>query len=95
MQAVESGTKAQKVDSRFDDFWNGRKFAERILETRVRIGLPSGINNLVEDISGPAFTSCTGMLLHSILMQENEIKNKTKNHNFAMKFIEKIMGSGF
>lgn len=71
------------------------EFAERILETRVRIGFPSGINNLVEDLSGPAFTSCTGMLLHSVLMQENEIKNKSKNNNFAVKIIEKIMGSGF
>ena len=71
------------------------EFAERILETRVRIGFPSGINNLVEDLSGPAFTSCTGMLLHSVLMQENEIKNKSKNNNFAFKLIEKLMGSGF
>ncbi len=71
------------------------EFAERILEARVRIGFPSGINNLVEELSGPAFTSCTGMLLHSILMQENEIKNKSKNNNFAVKIIEKIMGSGF
>ena len=71
------------------------EFAERILETRVRIGFPSGINNLVEDLSGPAFTSCTGMLLHSVLMQENEIKNKSKNNNFAYKLIEKLMGSGF
>jgi len=71
------------------------EFAERVLEARVRIGFPSGINNLVEELSGPAFTSCTGMLLHSILMQENEIKNKSKNNNFAVKIIEKIMGSGF
>ena len=33
------------------------EFAERILETRVRIGLPSGINNLVEDISCLLYTS--------------------------------------
>jgi len=71
------------------------EFAERILETRLRLGFPSGINNLVEDLSGPAFTSCTGMLLHSVLMQENEIKNKSKNNNFAFKLIEKLMGSGF
>jgi len=71
------------------------EFAERILEARVRIGFPSGINNLVEELSGPAFTSCTGMLLHSILIQENEIKNKSENNNFAVKIIEKIMGSGF
>ena len=32
---------------------------------------------------------------HKINTAENEIKNKTKNHNFAIKFIEKIMGSGF
>jgi hypothetical protein len=35
------------------------------------------------------------MLLHSVLMQENEIKNKSKNNNFAFKLIEKLMGSGF
>src|SRR6056300_1318343 len=32
------------------------EFAERILETRLRLGFPSGINNIVEDLSGPAFT---------------------------------------
>ena len=71
------------------------EFAERILENKVRIGIPKGINGLHEEISGPAFTSCTGMLLHSILLQENEIKTQEKNNNFAFKILEKIMGSGF
>ena len=71
------------------------EFAERILENKVRIGIPKGINGLHEEISGPAFTSCTGMLLHSILLQENEIKTQERNNNFAFKILEKIMGSGF
>ena len=71
------------------------EFAERILENKVRIGTPKGINGLHEEISGPAFTSCTGMLLHSILLQENDIKTQEKNNNFAFKILERIMGSGF
>ena len=71
------------------------EFSERTLESRVHIGKPRNINGLNEQISGPVFSSCAGMLIHSILSKKKEINAQSKQPNFAYKFIQKIMGSGF
>ena len=71
------------------------EFSERILESRVRSGKPLNIDGLNEEISGPAFSSCAGMLIHSILSQKKGMNDKSKQQNFASKVMQKIMGSGF
>ena len=71
------------------------EFSERTLESRVHIGKPRNINGLNEQISGPVFSSCAGMLIHSILSKKKEINAQSKQQNFAYKLIQKIMGSGF
>ncbi len=71
------------------------EFSERILESRVRSGKPLNIDGLNEEISGPAFSSCAGMLIHSISSLKKNMNDKPNQQNFASKFIQKIMGSGF
>ena len=71
------------------------EFSERVLDSRVHIGKPLNINGLNEQISGPVFSSCAGMLIHSILKRKKEIDIQSKGPNFVYKFLQKIMGSGF
>ena len=71
------------------------EFSERTLESRVHIGRPMSINGLNEQISGPVFSSCAGMLIHSILSKKKETNSQLKQQNIAYKFLQKIMGSGF
>ena len=71
------------------------EFSERTLDSRVRIGRPLNINGLNEQISGPVFSSCAGMLIHSILTRKKETDIQLKEPNFAYKIVQKIMGSGF
>ena len=71
------------------------EFSERTLDSRVHIGRPLNINGLNEQISGPVFSSCAGMLIHSILSRKKEMDIQLKEPNFAYKFFQKIMGSGF
>ena len=71
------------------------EFSERVLDSRVHIGRPFNINGLNEQISGPVFSSCAGMLIHSILTKRKEVNVQSKEQNFAYKIIQKIMGSGF
>jgi hypothetical protein len=53
------------------------------------------INGLNEQISGPVFSSCAGMLIHSILSKKKETNSQSKQQNIASKFLQRIMGSGF
>ena len=71
------------------------EFSERVLDSRVHIGRPFNINGLNEQISGPVFSSCAGLLIHSILTKRKEVNVQSKEQNFAYKIIQKIMGSGF
>ena len=48
------------------------EFSERTLDSRVHIGRPLNINGLNEQISGPVFSSCAGMLIHSILSRREK-----------------------
>ncbi|KKU09663.1 MAG: Cell division protein ftsA [Candidatus Woesebacteria bacterium GW2011_GWB1_45_5] len=38
--------------------------AKRMLSLPVRIGLPKGVSGLIDDVINPAFSTCTGLLLH-------------------------------
>lgn len=48
-----------------------RELAQLILDKQVRIGRPGRIDNLPDAVSGPAFATATGLLLHAVLPSED------------------------
>ena len=45
------------------------KLAERIFEMPVRIGIPSGIGGLVEEVSSPEYATSVGLVLYGLSMK--------------------------
>ena len=60
--------------------------AQRILGKDVRVGRPPGINGLAEAASGPAFSTCAGLLAYAVRPGFDVVGNRPA---------DRVMGSGF
>ena len=73
----------------------GIEIAERLLDTNIRLGTPIKIGGLSEDIGGPSFVACSGVLMHCLKQSKKKheaIKDKRSSIN---NFFKKIMGVDF
>ena len=58
------------------------ELAGTILDKQVRIGKPLGMDGLAEAASGPAFSTCVGLLTHVLKEQQNLPQEVFKQENF-------------
>jgi len=56
------------------------KIAQRVLEVPARVGNPSGVTGLVDEISGPDYATVQGLLLYGV---ENEIQGGPAGTGFT------------
>jgi len=59
--------------------------AKRVLSAPVRIGIPTGISGLIDDIENPAFAASVGLLHHA-----NNLENEDLGHNGWTNPLEKL-----
>lgn len=59
--------------------------AKRVLSAPVRIGMPSGITGLIDDIENPAFASAVGLLRHA-----NNLENEDSGHKNWSNPLDKV-----
>ena len=72
------------------------EIAQRLFETNIRLGTPTKIGGLSEEIGGPSFSSCSGVLIHCL-------KKSKKNHDSITQkgtekignFLKNLMGQDF
>ncbi|MBX7146555.1 MAG: cell division protein FtsA [Alphaproteobacteria bacterium] len=60
-----------------------RELASIVLDKKVRVGRPLRLVGLADSMSGPAFSTCAGLLIHA--MEENKNLSWYKNYNFKQK----------
>ncbi len=58
--------------------------AKRILSLPARVGIPKGLNGLVDELSAPAFSTATGLILHA-LHAHDEALTSSKKTKLALK----------
>jgi cell division protein FtsA len=66
--------------------------AKRTLSMPVRIGFPTGISGLIDDIESPAFATSVGLLKHAVKSDEDTYKGSASSA--GGKFLEKFPGKG-
>ena len=72
------------------------EIAQRVFETNIRIGSPSKISGLSEEIGGPSFSSCSGILMHCLRKSNKNYKNISFNNTKKIgNFLKNIMGKDF
>ena len=71
------------------------EIAERVLDCSVRLGMPTKLGGLSENTSGPGFSSCAGVIIHSLDQKKIELKAMRKRSSFTQKIIKNLMGTGF
>ena len=59
--------------------------AKRVLSAPVRIGIPTGISGLIDDIENPAFAASVGLLHHA-----NNLENEDAGHKSWTNPLEKL-----
>lgn len=59
--------------------------AKRVLSAPVRIGIPTGISGLIDDIENPAFAASVGLLHHA-----NNLENEDSGHKAWTNPLEKL-----
>jgi len=69
--------------------------AKNILRMPVRLGVPSGVTGLIDEISGPAFSGTIGSVLYGVdLMKSNSLlsldKSQGKINKSLHDFFEKV-----
>ena len=57
--------------------------AKRILSMPVRVGYPTGLSGLVDEIENPAFAASAGLLKHSLISTENPTSLLSFNDMFG------------
>lgn len=60
------------------------EMSEQIFDAGVRFGLPQGLGGLVDVISSPAWSTCSGLLLYAAAAEAREDKN-AKRAGFSMR----------
>ena len=71
------------------------EIAKRILDTNIRLGIPIKIGGLSEDIGGPSFAACSGVLMHCLKQSKKEHETIKNNRSSINKFFKNIMGADF
>ncbi len=60
------------------------EMAEQIFDAGVRFGVPQGLGGLIDVISSPAWSTCSGLLLYAAAAEAREDKN-AKRAGFSMR----------
>ena len=71
------------------------EIAKRILDTNIRLGTPIKIGGLSEDIGGPSFSACSGVLMHCLKQSKKEHETIKNKRNSINNFFKNIMGADF
>ena len=71
------------------------EIAKRILDTNIRLGIPIKIGGLSEDIGGPSFAACSGVLMHCLKQSKKEHETIKNNRSSINKFFKNMMGADF
>ena len=72
------------------------EIAQKVFETNIRIGTPSKVSGLSEEIGGPSFSSCSGILMHCLKKSNKNHKNISSDNTKKIgNFLKNIMGKNF
>jgi cell division protein FtsA len=67
-----------------------RDLAQLILDKQVRMGRPMRVHGLAEAVSGPAFATCAGLLVHALLPAGEPIRRRRSETAAASGFIGRL-----
>jgi cell division protein FtsA len=67
-----------------------RDLAQLILDKQVRMGRPMRVHGLAEAVSGPAFATCAGLLVHALLPAGEPIRRRRSETAAASGFIGRV-----
>jgi len=68
--------------------------AKRILAMPVRVGIPTGISGLIDDIENPAFSTSVGLLKYARSLMEDDVAAHHQSFMPSLPVFDKISGKG-